>query len=525
MPRPRYVPVVGSERDPVEGARRIGPASPDERVEITVVVRARESSAEATAEQVSSRPPAERRYLTREDYARQMGADPADLERVAEFAGEYGLEVLWSDAARRSLGLGGSVAQMNVAFAVELASYESPLGSYRGRTGPVQVPERLGDVVEAVLGLDDRPQSSAHFRVLRIGLDPGAPLAADTSFTPDQVARLYDYPDGLDGSGETIALIELGGGYDTGDLADYFSRLGIQEPTVIAVSVDGAANQPTGDPGGPDGEVMLDIEVVGAIVPGAQILIYFAPNTDRGFLDAITTAVHDQRRPSVISISWGGPEARWTAQAMKQFDQAFQAATMLGVTICCASGDSGSSDGVSDGRAHVDFPASSPHVVACGGTRVEVTNGAISSEVVWNAGGGASGGGISDIFPLPSWQSAAGVPQSTNPGGRQGRGVPDMSADADPATGYRVRVDGTDAVFGGTSAVAPLIAALVAQINQQLGKPTGFLNPIVYDESARTALRDITQGTNGAYTATAGWDPCTGLGSPDGTRLLDVLTN
>jgi kumamolisin len=208
---------------------------------------------------------------------------------------------------------------------------------------------------------------------------------------------------------------------------------------------------------------------------------------------------------------------------MTQFDQAFQAAAVLGVTVCAASGDSGSTDGIGDGLAHVDFTASSPHVLACGGTHLEASNGSISSEVVWNAGGGATGGGVSDVFPLPAWQSAAKVPPSAH-GGRPGRGVPDVAGDADPATGYQVRVDGQDAVFGGTSAVAPLWAALVARINQQLGKPIGFLNPAVYSAAGQSALNDITKGTNGAYTATKGWDACTGFGSPDGAKLLDAVT-
>jgi kumamolisin len=197
---------------------------------------------------------------------------------------------------------------------------------------------------------------------------------------------------------------------------------------------------------------------------------------------------------------------------------------MLGVTVCSASGDSGSTDGIGDGRAHVDFTASSPHVLACGGTRLEAGDGSISREVVWNAGGGATGGGISDVFPLPSWQSSAKVPPSANAGGRHGRGVPDVAGDADPATGYQVRVDGQDAVFGGTSAVAPLWAALVARINQRLGKPIGFLNPVVYSAAGQSALNDITTGTNGAYNAAKGWDACTGLGSPDGARLLAAMT-
>ncbi len=211
-----------------------------------------------------------------------------------------------------------------------------------------------------------------------------------------------------DGAGECIALIELGGGYRPQDLQTYFSGLGVPLPTVTAVSVDQATNQPTGDPDGPDGEVMLDIEVAGAIAPAAAIAVYFAPNTDAGFLDAVTTAIHDEvRKPSVVSISWGGAESTWTQQAMTTMDQAFQAAAAMGITVCVAAGDGGSTDGVSDGSNHVDFPASSSYALACGGTSLQANGTTIVSEVVWNDGNpasGAGGGGVSTFFALPSWQ-------------------------------------------------------------------------------------------------------------------------
>ena len=207
----------------------------------------------------------------------------------------------------------------------------------------------------------------------------GHPIGANSSrqlhnhsFTPTQLAQLYNFPSGVDGHGQCVAIIELGGGYRLQDLTAYFAQLGVAMPRMKTVAVDGAHNHPTGDPSGPDGEVMLDIEVAGALAPAAQFVVYFAPNTDRGFLDAIKAAIHDhQNRPSVISISWGGPESSWTAQALQVYDQAFQEAAALGVTICCAAGDDGSSDGISDGYAHVDFPASSPYVLACGGTHLE----------------------------------------------------------------------------------------------------------------------------------------------------------
>jgi kumamolisin len=338
---------------------------------------------------------------------------------------------------------------------------------------------------------------------------------------------LYNYPMTNGGAGQTIGIIELGGGYSSSDLDTYFTGLGLQTPSVTAVSVDGAQNQPVGDPNSADGEVLLDIEVVGSIVPQANMVVYFAPNTDQGFLDAITTAIHDTvHAPTVVSISWGGAESTWTSQSLTAYDQAFQDAGMLGVSVCVASGDDGSEDNVTDGLAHVDFPASSPNVLACGGTTIQSSNGQITSEVVWNAGpgNGASGGGVSEVFPLPSYQSNAGVPVSVNPSQFQGRGVPDVAGDADPASGYQIYVDGTSGVFGGTSAVAPLWAALIALLNAQSGNPLGFLNPALYaDVPGTSAVNDIVSGGNGAYQAGPGWDPCTGLGSPNGGQLLTVL--
>jgi kumamolisin len=270
---------------------------------------------------------------------------------------------------------------------------------------------------------------------------------------------------------------------------------------------------------------MLDIEVVGAIAPGANIAVYFAPNTDAGFLDAITTAIHDTtNKPSIISISWGGPESSWTPQAMTAFDSAFQAAAAMGITVCVASGDNGSSDGVDDGANHVDFPASSPNVLACGGTHLKASGATITAESVWNDGaqGGAGGGGVSNFFALPAWQK--GLKLTLASGGNQAltmRGVPDVSGDADPETGYDVRIDGTDTVIGGTSAVAPLWAGLIARINSAKGSPIGFMNPQIY--AATSSLNDIRTGNNGSYAAAAGWDACTGLGSPDGTKIAALF--
>jgi kumamolisin len=519
--------IPGSERHALEGAKAIGPARPDERIEVTLRLRAKTPVAHAlTANGAGDDThPGQRKYLTREEFAASHGAEAQDLASVAAFAKANGLAVVESNAARRSVVLSGTTQSMNEAFGVSLQQYEHASGTYRGRTGTLSVPGDLAGVVEGVFGLDDRPAADPHFQRYEPTL--GLRAIAAKSFTPPALAKLYDFPADADGSGQCIGIIELGGGYKPADLSAYFASLGIANPKVKAVLVDHAKNHPT-NANSADTEVLLDIEVCAAVAPKATIAVYFAPNTTQGYLDAVTTAVHDAvNKPSVISISWGSAEQSWTVQAMTQYDQAFQAAAAMGVTICVAAGDNGSSDGVSDGKPHVDFPASSPNVLACGGTKLLAASAtAISSEVVWNEGAttSATGGGVSGFFALPSYQSKAGVPVSAGAGGKAGRGVPDVAGDADPATGYEVRVDGQTFVVGGTSAVAPLWASLVALMNQKLGHPVGFLNPMLYGSLlGKGATHDITSGNNGSYSAKAGWDPCTGWGSPDGAKLLKAL--
>jgi kumamolisin len=502
----------GSERAPRAGAAQVGAPESWQSIEVSIVLRRRAPLDLSTLTQP----------VGRREFAAQYGADQRDVERIEAFAQQFDLYIVEVDLGRRTVVVGGTVAAMNEAFGTSLALYQSEFGLYRGRTGPLYLPMSLQDAVIAVLGLDDRPVARVRSRR---HLTIAANAAASTSYTPTQVAALYQFPAGLTGAGQTVAIIELGGGYKAADLTTYFKGLGLKTPSVTALSVDRAKNAPTGDPGGPDGEVLLDIEIVGSIANGAKIAVYFAPNTDQGFLDAVTTAVHDAtRRPAIVSISWGGAESTWTSQSLTSYDAAFQDAAALGVTVCCASGDSGSSDGVTDGHAHVDFPASSPHVLACGGTHVASANGKLSGEVVWNGGtsGGATGGGVSEVFARPAFQQNAHVPVSVNSSHYKGRGVPDVAGDADPASGYQVRVDGHDAVYGGTSAVAPLWAALVALLNQRRGSSLGYLHTSLYSVGAQ-ACRDITSGNNGAYSAAVGWDACTGLGSPNGTALATLL--
>jgi kumamolisin len=516
----RRVPLEGSSRAPLSGATRIGPADLAEKIQVTITLRRGSAPGEFPSDTELGRGlPAQRTYLTREEFAAKHGARAADIAAIRVFAAANNLEIASAEPARRTIILAGTVGAFSKAFTAELQHHSFQGRTFRCRAGTLQIPAELESVIEGVFGLDNRPQAGTHFR------RRSRAAATDVSFTALQVAQAYNFPAGADGSGQAIAILELGGGYRAQDLSAYFGNLGLAVPTVTAISVDGASNSPTDSADGPDGEVELDIEVAGAIAPAAKIGVYFAPNTDQGFIDALTTAVHDATlHPSIVSISWGGPENSWTAQARNSLNSACQDAATMGVTVFVASGDSGATDGSSDGALEVDFPSSSPYVIGCGGTKLALSGNSISSEVAWNQlaqDEGASGGGVSKVFALPLFQAGAKVPKAPN--GFVGRGVPDVSADADPASGYEVLVDGASAVIGGTSAVAPLWAGLLARINQSIGKPAGYLNPLIYAAEVEKSFHDITSGTNGGYSAGPGWDPCTGLGSPNGAALLVAL--
>lgn len=518
----KKIKLKGSERKALPGSTPVGAVDPNETVRVTVFLRRKSGNPTVT----NGTGPA--RHLSHEEFAQRHGANPADIALVEKFAHQSQLTVVESSARKRRVILTGTAQLMTKAFGAKLVCYKvAGTGhNFRGRTDSLSIPAELEGVVVAVLGLDTRPIAKPHVRRKERLAPQQAALA---TYTPPQVAQLYNFPTDINGSGQTIGIIELGGGYSTSDLQTYFSGLGVNEPNVTAVSVDGGQNSPGSQA---DAEVMLDIEVAGSIANGANIAVYFAPNTDQGFIDAITDAVHDTtRNPSVVSISWGGPEDSWTQQSQTAMNSALQDAATLGVTVTVAAGDNGSSDGEADGNLHVDFPASSPYALACGGTTLVGSGMTISSEVVWNETAnneGATGGGVSNVFALPSYQSSAGVPPEPQTN-FVGRGVPDVAGDADPTTGYQVLVDGQNEIVGGTSAVAPLWAALVALLNQQLGSNVGFLNPTLYP-LGESVCNDITSGNNddsglGYYSAQAGWDACTGLGSPNGTLILNALSS
>lgn len=335
---------------------------------------------------------------------------------------------------------------------------------------------------------------------------------AGVSYTPKQAAQIYGFPKAFTGAGRSLAFIELGGGLNQAALDSYFHALGLTVSPVIVHEVSGAKNAP-GDPNGADGEVMLDLCVGGGMAPGAQLHCVFAPNTDAGFLAGIQAARAALKPGDAISISWGGAESDWEASAMAAFDQELQACAAAGILVTAAAGDNGSGDG--EPGQHVDFPASSPHVIGCGGTSLLVTPSLV--ETVWNDGskGGATGGGVSTVFPLPAYQKLSNVPGSKH------RGVPDVAGVADPETGWSmINTDSKYYVIGGTSAVAPMWAAIAVTLTQALGSPIDLLS-LVY--ILKGWNRDIVTGNNGTYVARAGYDDCTGNGVPDVGKLLAAI--
>lgn len=522
-----HVPLRGSERKLGPGDSRVGPADPTEQLTVSVQVRRRPDGPDLPdLAELGAKHPRDRQRIDRDYVARSLGSDPADLAKVAEFAEQFGLRVEESDPARRTVRLSGTVEQMNQAFGVQLGSYQHSGGTYRGREGHLYVPRNLAGIVERVSGLTNLALARPHLRS----------RPRDISHLPaSTIGQLYDFPAG-DGAGQTIGIIELGGGYSPNDLNTYFNALGLATPTVVEVDVDGAANSYGKNPAD-DLEVELDIETAGTIAHHATIVVYFAPNTEQGFIDAITTATFDRvNNPSILSISWGMAEdASWTQAGLNGMDSALFTAAQAGLTVLAAAGDNGSNDNVGDGHAHCDFPASDPYVFACGGTKLKVSDAEVlNGEDVWNesaGGGGATGGGVSSVFrPPPPWQGKL-VPLSANDGGL-GRGVPDVAADADPNTGYDIFADGQWTVVGGTSAVAPLYAGLLAVINANLaqkGLPhVGFITPFLYRLNGTDVFADIVDGNNGvgiapAYSAGPGWDACTGLGRIDGHKLQVAL--
>lgn len=536
---PNFRRIEGSERRPAKGASLVNSADPKEEISITITLRRRaDAPALPDLDHWANTQHANREYLSHEEFAAKYGASKEDIDKAADFFKSKGLKVTIDDTsiARKAILVTGTVAQMSEIFGVKLGMYKSDTETYRGREGYLFIPTEIADIVTGVFGLDNRRMAKRHTEaLLKKKKTQLSPAQATVPLTPPQVAKLYQFPT-IPATGQTIGLIEFGGGYKTTDINAFFAGLGIAAPALTFKGVDGATNSPGS---GDDVEVVLDIDVSGSAAPGSKVAVYFAPWTEQGWVDVITTAVHDAvNKPSALSISWGWPEMEtidglsWTVAAINAVSTAFQEAAALGVTVFAAAGDHGSDCGIGDKRAHALYPASDPYVTACGGTSISNVSGSTFTEKTWNDNDDdwLTGGGISDVFPVPAWQSSANIPVSANPGGHRGRGIPDIAGNADGASGYDLIVNGSNiGAVGGTSATAPLYAGLVALLNASLGSKVGYLNPTFYGLNGTSAFRDIADGISNArggapgYISGPHWDGCTGLGVVNGNALLTAI--
>jgi kumamolisin len=509
------VELAGSDQAEPEGAEVLRYADANENTTVTVYLRtpSAEAAAYSSPAQLKSLSTS-RSALQVERLIRYDAAGPL----FQELAARHGLAVR-RDLARCCVHLEGSVAQMTHAFGTSLRDYHDGCRRFRARVGPLLVPEEILPWTRAVVGLDDRP-------AVRRRLTNLASASDSPGMWPTEVAGLYGVPPDIDAAGQCVGIIALGGGYLPSDLVAAAARVDRPVSLVIDYAVDGVTNNFSGGDRA-DEELTLDLQIISTIVPSARIVVYFAANNVRSLAQAIHQAITDDvNRPQVLSISWGSAEQFWTDSVRDAVHSALADAVRLRVSVVVAAGDFLATGGLTDGAAHVLFPASSPYALACGGTQIALASDGVTrvDETVWNDGLVGSGGGISDVFQVPDYQQNVALPRSINDGGRR-RGVPDVAAAAAQIPGYRIVLNGQPLVKDGTSAAAPLWAALIAMANARRGQPTGFIHPFLYGTSS--LCRAIVTGNNRSngvgYDAAPGWNPCTGLGVPNGVDTVDAI--
>jgi kumamolisin len=523
-----------SRRHHRHGTTILGRTEPHEICDITLVIRRQKPIPEPAADGSPS--------VTIQELRTQHAPADGDLKQVRDVLARHGLTILAINKSGATIKASGPASAMENLFHTRLFQATNGTQVYRGRAGDLFVPKELDGVVTAVLGLDTRPMvhKKRQRRPYPINELPAA--GSRSWFTPQELGLHYHFPAG-DGTGQTLALLELGGSYSATDMQAFLDITAPATPTpnIITKYAQPLPPQVATDPD-MIGEVMLDVEIAASLCPYATIVLYFANWSEQGWLDVLNAALDDpENQARLFSVSWGMAEGAdiWTQAAMDAVNDSLKAFAALGYTVCVAAGDDGSDDQVGDGLAHVNFPASSPYVLAVGGTMIGAGH-----ETAWKEGsgvraqgGGATGGGVSQVFAVPEWQTIYAMP-SVNPGAAAGRCLPDVAADAGASSGYFSVANGQPGVDGGTSAATPLWAALLCLTNEALAGngSVGFLTPKLYQANANTgtamlgmnACTDITAGNNisaavGGYTAEPGYDLVTGWGVPYGQMLVQYL--
>jgi len=564
--------LLGSAKRVRKGATRHHPVDPSTTIEVSVYLRHPPGAPTLRGmDYFTGTALGPREHISREELNRRYAAAPEDVKAVEKFAAAHELSVLETVPNCRHVRISGRADRLAKAFSVQLFHYKSENETYRGHEGNITLPAEIAEEVVGVFGLDNRRMAR---RAGPSGGGGAGPL------TPPQVAQACNFPTPANGAaGQTIAVLEFSGpisanlptcGFLQSDIDSYIDFLNttpgtnLQSTNVVVVNIDKTLDRPgnqlggsAGNPSQGDQEVALDLEIVVAVAQGAKVVAYFAPATEAGWVDAINAIVADTtNNPGVLSISWVWTELEsqegtnapspqnwpfeWTQQAADQLTMAFQSAANIGMTVFAASGDDGSDCLEQDGKAHVNYPSSDQWVTSCGGTIVNSLSPL--SEGTWNDDSGATGGGVSYLVRPQPWQANANVPKSANNDGHSGRGLPDVAGNASGNSGYVLflygqRTDQNPMIgvpINGTSAVAPLYAALTGLINASVETRIGYLNPTLYALGASSVFRDIHDSVSNSvvifggamspgYTSGLGWDACTGWGSVDGSALLAAL--
>jgi len=565
-PETNRATLLRSERAAPSNAKLIGDTDPNAQMDVTVMLKSKATDL-TMDRQLLRNATGRSAYITDDtEFANKFGADQDAVAALHKFAQQNNLQVADLDVRSGEAVLSGKVSDMSKSFGTTLQDYQIGSQVLRAREGALHMDADFAQHVEAILGLDERPQATPNFIRLK-DIDPEAGALASLpdepakgtglidmlhdgeeeqgllgskpkpkakpfkGYYPEEVAELYNFPKGYTGKGQGVGIIELEGNLDLVDNAKYYTIHGKQVPSIDKVLTRGARLYSNDA----NGEITLDSQVIGRMAPDAHQMIVFGKNTDEGFVNAINRATFTKAGEtpnSVISISWGDPEEKYTPQAIRSMGLAFKKAALKGISVFAASGDDLATDGAPSGKFNPDYPSSDPLVTAAGGTKLVGRDGKIISESVWHsAKDSGTGGGVSNIFGRPEWQIGVKIPDNARGNGFAGRATSDVGGVADPRTGYRIRTDGVNETTGGTSGVAPEKSALVLLVNEALAQrgmqPLGPLNPYLYAKGkaggAGSFYNDIVKGNNAGYEATKGWDPPTGWGSINGQKFLDAV--
>ena len=525
----------------VTHANLLGPANAQQQLNLSIGLQLRNRQELQTflSDRSNPRSPRYHQFLSPQQFVDEFGPTADQQQQVIDFLHQQGLSITDISSNRLLIDASATVAQAEAAYQVSINNYQMGSNVFYANANPPIIPASLSSIIASIGGLDNSVKMHPLYHLASPGHGKPRPTFAQPhagpggGYTPADLNGAYDatplHQAGIQGNNQTVAVFELDG-YQSSDVTQYFQAYNLGNPSITNVLVDGF----DGSAGGGAIEVDLDIEVVAAMAPKAAQIVYEGPNTTQGLNDTYNKIVTDNRA-QITTISWGQCEAQTGNAELQTLDNIFSQGAAQGIAMYAASGDSGAYD-CNDSSLAVDSPAGDPNITGVGGTNLQLNNGGYSSESVWSnasntqrsPNGAGGGGGISSFFNQPGWQTGPGVQNQYSNGKRE---VPDVSADADPATGYSMyctaAVSGCPSsgwiTVGGTSAAAPLWAGSTALINeylQQQQKPRmGFANPVLYGlANAQTQFppfHDITSGTNLYYPATPGYDEASGWGSPD----------